>query len=393
MNIVFLKITSMSLSSSWLILTVIIFRILFHKAPKRFCCLLWSFVALKLLFPIQIESEVGFIPSAENIYYILKSLLPVTSADKEIITQTLNPALITSNSISRNNFLYIFICVMSYLWLVGIVLLLTYTIIRYIRLKKITSASVAVANGIKICDEIPTAFVFGIIKPTIFVPSSFKGKQLNYVIAHETSHIMGLDYIWKPIGYMVLLFHWHNPLCWIAYMFFCRDIELSCDERSIARLSTAERLEYANTLLASSPAKKSRCKPSLTFGTSNIKSRVNRVLTYTNPTKHTMISSVFFCFIIFFLSLAGTKKFDISENAFVKPIESLNIKAIDLLNNAAQSGQITELYAWYIDDNSNSLVIEVSEEISPTELSAVIELICNTNYSIYFGNESIDYIK
>ena len=65
MSEVFLKIVNMSISASWLVLAVLVFRLIFKKAPKWILCLLWGLVAFRLICPFSIESAMSLIPSAE----------------------------------------------------------------------------------------------------------------------------------------------------------------------------------------------------------------------------------------------------------------------------------------------------------------------------------------
>ena len=61
------------------------------------------------------------------------------------------------------------------------------------------------------------------------------------VVAHEKAHIRRLDYLWKPLGYVLFAVYWFNPFCWLAYILFCRDIEMACDERVIKEWSAEQK--------------------------------------------------------------------------------------------------------------------------------------------------------
>ena len=90
-------------------------------------------------------------------------------------------------------------------------------------------------------EYIDSAFVFGIIKPIIYVPYSIKGSQLEYVLMHEQVHIKHRDYLWKMIGFLLLAVYWFNPFIWIAYVLMCRDMEGACDEKVIKDMENDER--------------------------------------------------------------------------------------------------------------------------------------------------------
>lgn len=48
---------------------------------------------------------------------------------------------------------------------------------------------------------------------------------------------------------LAVCIHWFNPLVWTMYLFFDRDIELSCDERIPEINGEKQKKQYAETLL------------------------------------------------------------------------------------------------------------------------------------------------
>ena len=93
-------------------------------------------------------------------------------------------------------------------------------------------------ENIYLCDNIDSPFIFGIVKPKIYIPSGYSDEQMEYIIAHEKSHLKRKDHWWKPLGFALLSVYWFNPLIWIAYVLLCRDIELACDEKVIKDMET-----------------------------------------------------------------------------------------------------------------------------------------------------------
>ena len=105
-------------------------------------------------------------------------------------------------------------------------------------------------ENIYICDRIDSPFIFGIIKPRIYLPSRMNEEQKESVIAHERAHLKRLDHFWKPLGFGLLSVYWFNPLCWLAYILFCRDIELACDEKVIKDMDAKQKKIYSKVLLS-----------------------------------------------------------------------------------------------------------------------------------------------
>lgn len=104
-----------------------------------------------------------------------------------------------------------------------------------------------------------------------------------YVIAHEHAHLARRDHWWKVLGYLVLALHWFNPLVWVAYILFCRDIELACDEKVVKGLDGAARADYSQALLSCAAPKRAVAACPLAFGEGNIKTRVKSALHYKKP--------------------------------------------------------------------------------------------------------------
>ena len=243
MSTVFLKILNISLTAGWLILAVIILRLLLKKAPKWIRCLLWALVAIRLLLPFSIESVLSLVPSSEviptNIVYEQKPVIDsgirvVNNAVNPVITETFAPAI--GDSV---NPLQIVVSVASVVWIAGIAGMLIYALISFLLLKRRVRASVPLnhddekSKRILLCDEIKSPFILGIFKPIIYIPSSLDNETRQFVIAHETAHLKRRDNLWKPLGFLLLSVYWFHPLCWVAYILLCRDIESACDEKVI----------------------------------------------------------------------------------------------------------------------------------------------------------------
>ena len=130
---------------------------------------------------------------------------------------------------------------------------------------------------------VDSPFVFGVVKPNIYLPMHMDEGTAAYVIAHEHAHLARRDHWWKVLGYLVLALHWFNPLVWVAYILFCRDIELACDEKVVKGLDGAARADYSQALLSCAAPKRAVAACPLAFGEGNIKTRVKSALHYKKP--------------------------------------------------------------------------------------------------------------
>lgn len=122
-----------------------------------------------------------------------------------------------------------------------------------------------------ICDEVKSPFILGLHKPKIYLSSSMDEAQYPYVIAHEQAHLKRGDQWWKPLGFLILAIHWFNPFVWAAYILFCSDLELACDESAVKKLNPQERKDYSYALLSCSIQRRLVTVCPLAFGEVGVK--------------------------------------------------------------------------------------------------------------------------
>lgn len=209
------------------------------------------------------------------------------------------------------------------IWLCGVAVLLVYAAVSYIHIRRKVRESVRIEGNIYICDRIQTPFIFGVLNPRIYLPSSLKEVQIKNVVAHEKAHIRRLDYLWKPLGYVLFAVYWFNPFCWLAYILFCRDIEMACDERVIKDWSAEQKKEYSLVLLSFHVPGKMITVCPLAFGEVGVKQRVKGILNSKKPTFWLIAAALLFCVIIGALFLTNPKKNDnVEENIATELSES-----------------------------------------------------------------------
>ena len=299
MNELFLKIINMSISASWLVLAVLILRFVLKKAPKWINVLLWGIVAIRLICPFSFESTLSLIPSAETIpLNIGMDTTPTINSGISAINNAVNPIISQSNTPMAGasvNLLQITIGIYEYIWIFGMIALALYTAISYWRLHRKVDTAVRYKDNIFQSENVSFPFVLGIIKPRIYLPFKMNGQYLEYVVAHEQAHICRKDHWWKPLGFLLLMIHWFNPLMWLAYVLLCRDIELACDEKVIKELGNEQRGDYTQALVACSVNRRMIAACPLAFGEVSVKERVKSVMNYKKPAFWVIIISVIVC--------------------------------------------------------------------------------------------------
>lgn len=317
MGEIFLKLLNLSITASWLILAVLGIRLLFRKIPKWITCLLWGVVAIRLIFPFSIESAFSLQPSAEPIRTStmvegeLIPYVPFVDSNIGVVENTVNPLLAEAFAYQETESvapLQVFIGIAGSVWLSGMVVLLIFALVSMIKLRLRVREAVRYKENIYICDAVKSPFILGIIKPRIYLSSAFNEEEMDYIIAHERAHLKRKDHLWKPFGYLLLCIYWFNPLCWIAYIMLCKDIELACDEKVIKDMSFGDKKEYSRVLLFCATQRHLVMACPLAFGEVGVKERVKTVLNYKKPTFWITIAAIVVCAIVAICFLTNPAK-------------------------------------------------------------------------------------
>ena len=303
MNYLFLELLKLSISASFLIIAVILLRLLMRKSPRSIYCILWALVGIRLICPFSFESRFSVIPKEDVIP--INTVLTIPDTQSELVMPTTNnyvPNEIlfeSENTLVTNKPINV-VDIISGVWLVGTIGMALYGAISYIRLKRIVSVSIRDKENIYLCDDIDVPFIFGILKPKIYLPSNMADNQKEYVLLHEKAHLLRHDNLWKPVGFILLSIYWFNPLVWVAYHLFSKDIELATDEKVINNLNNQEIKDYSETLLACSLIKSNLMIKTcpVAFGEVGVKDRIKAVLNYKKPSFWIILIAIISCIVV-----------------------------------------------------------------------------------------------
>ena len=326
MSKLFLHLLNISITAGWIVLVVVLLRFVLKKAPKWTRVVLWGLVALRLILPVSIESPLSLVPSEQTVS-IATWTLPDTAVGtseegsaaqrttaERVVFQTGFPALNSAinptmkQSYEHHSTVSTVKTVAGWVWLIGVVGMLFYALISFLRLKHRVRASVLLEKGVYVCDEISDPFILGLIVPKIYLPSGMDEQTRAYVLAHERAHLKRFDHIWKPLGFLLLSVYWFNPLLWLAYILLCRDIELACDEKVVKELDDAGKAAYSEALVTASVSRRSIAACPLAFGETGVKSRVKSVLNYKKPAFWIILVAILACIAVAVCFLTMPKK-------------------------------------------------------------------------------------
>lgn len=164
-------------------------------------------------------------------------------------------------------------------WLAGVLVLALRGLAGYWRLRRSVALACKAPDGCYGGACVAAPFTLGILRPRIYLPDSLRGAARQAVLLHEQTHIRRGDPLTKPLFYAAVCLHWFNPLAWLAFRGFERDMEAACDEAAVQDRPLPERSAYCETLLQFA-VQGQRVPGSLTFGQGSVKGRIVHLLHY-----------------------------------------------------------------------------------------------------------------
>ena len=287
MNAFVSQLARQSLTGGWMILALVLLRPLIKKLPRWISCLLWALAAVRLVLPFTLESRMSLVPQRIAAPVHITPIAPIMTS----LPATQTAAPVAAAEFSWQSLLPV-------LWLLGAAAMAIYACVSCIRILRQVQVSIRVGKRVYLCDEVKSPFILGIFRPRIYLPSDLKQPMVDYVLSHEQAHLRRGDHLWKPLGYAILSIYWFNPLCWLAYLLFCRDIEQACDEAVIRDMSPHAKKAYSAALLECSLPGHAIAACPLAFGEVGVKQRIQGILNYRKPKFWVLLLSVLLCTVL-----------------------------------------------------------------------------------------------
>ena len=321
---------NLAVAASWLIVVILLLRPLLKKfAPRWVLCALWAVVAVRLVCPVMLHSDLSVYRLAGDavnangqvtyfedtgfcgdVSYRPATLLPgvstptvtpstVDDSAPEVSADAVGQPSTPSRSVDMN--------LLSIAWAVGIYIIVMAALAGYLSLRSAVAASIPLEGNVYLCDNIKSPFILGVFRPRIYLTSGMDEAARDCVLRHERAHLRRWDHVWKPLGFVLLAVYWYNPLVWLAYILFCRDMELACDERVIRDMAAEERAVYSQALLDCSQGRRWVAACPLAFGEVGVKTRVKAVLWYKKPGFWVSVAAVLVCIAVAVCFLTNPK--------------------------------------------------------------------------------------
>lgn len=411
------KIFEMSILGSVVIAITILARLLLKKKSKSLIMILWAAVAIRLLCPISIESSFSLfnlLPQSSVISKVEEQVANTkpaevnkgnvannatsneassnkvtnTNANSNANLATPNnthannvvnskpsntnnikaPAVIANNNevanekVSKATTSISVGTVLGIVWVAGSVILLAYIAFSYIHLSKRLKDSYEIEDNVFESDKIPSPFVFGLVKPRIYIPIGLGETEKRLILTHERIHIKKGDYLSKIVGMICVCIHWFNPVVWLAFMLFEQDTEMRCDETVLRELGPDIKEKYSLSLVSFAmrnrdmryavlPVSFSKAK----FNKNEVTIRVKNLISYKSGSK---IVAAIIAVTLFAVSTAC----------------SLNAKANDTDNKDIAKTEVTET----TEEKETTTTSETSKETEETTTETTLESVDET---------------
>ena len=382
----YMSLLQMSFLGTVIILLIVVLRaVLINRLPKKTFLILWWIALIRLLVPFSIKSVTSIYSLLQSIYSDINpvrtaqttTFLPIHGNMPEIANGLSEAMVQRTESIS----------ILSVIWLAGLLLCFGFFAVSYIKCYREFRFSLPVENdileawkekhplkrslSIRQTETIAAPLSYGVIRPVILMPKNTEWKniyQLRYVLEHEYVHIRRLDMLTKLIMIAAVCIHWFNPLVWVMYILFNRDLELSCDETVVRRFGMDIKSVYA-TALISMEEKKSGLTPLCnSFSKNAIEERIRAIMKIKKTSKFAvMISAV--------LVIGVTGGFATSASSLEKNTETaqengettvalneVNIREDEPLSSSDVEWWTAEEYAKWLDEEKEVLQSMIGEK-------------------------------
>ena len=309
MKEIFLEILRMSASGSVVILAVLFARLCLRRCPKKVTILLWLPAALRLLCPLSLPSPVSLFNlirpaalqttglTASAAQYVPDTAAVTAETTVATVLSAAEPVSSLPDTAPAVDPAQLWQTLGTFVWCAGIAVMVVWAAVQYIRLRRRMRTAVLAegARNVYQSENAASPFILGVFRPKIYIPYRLNEDVKRQVLLHERTHLRCGDHLTKILAFGILTLHWFNPLCWLAFALFGRDIEMRCDEAVLARSDVKE---YSTALVMLAAEKRYSVTGPLAFGETSVKERVKHILHWKKPALWITIAAVLLCVLV-----------------------------------------------------------------------------------------------
>lgn len=310
---------TMSATAAVVALVVMVLRLPLKKVPRWVTCALWGVVLLRMVLPADLSLPVSLVPQGVSSGAYVERVLPAVPAPEnegntvladpapqtEATPQTpVQQATVPDTAPEESSAAPRWPAVVTVIWAAGCGVCLLWAALSYWRLRRQVAEAVRVEPGVYETDQIPSPFVCGFFRPRVYLPAGLDVADRTYVLLHERAHLRRWDHRTKVLAWLALSVHWFNPVLWVAYRLFCRDVEAACDQAVIRTFGREDTARYAEALLHLGRRTPLPAVLPLAFGEEDAKHRIRGVLTYKKPAFWLVLAAAAACVVAAVLLLS-----------------------------------------------------------------------------------------
>ena len=267
--------------------------LLLRQGSRRLTFVLWAVMGFRLLCPVSLPSPLSLfnLRSAQTVQSTARAVVPQLEAAPA--AQTIPPALPAPGAVAGSAGVQAgqaagaaqaavpaltLLEVLAVIWAAGMALLLVYSLISYLRLRRSVAQAVRLEDNVYECDAVTSPFVLGFFRPRVYIPFRLSAWEKSCILLHEQTHIRRRDYLTKPLAFLILTAYWFHPGVWLSWLLLCRDMEMSCDEAVLRTLGSEVKADYSRSLLRFAAARSFPAPSPLAFGEHDASARIKHVL-------------------------------------------------------------------------------------------------------------------
>ena len=310
---------TMSATAAVVALVVMVLRLPLKKVPRWDTCALWGVVLLRMVLPAGLSLPVSLVPQGVSSGAYVERVLPAVPAPEnggntvladpapqtETSPQTpVQQATVPDTAPEESSAAPRWPAVVTGIWAAGCGVCLLWAALSYWRLRRQVAEAVRVEPGVYETDQIPSPFVCGFFRPRVYLPAGLDVADRTYVLLHERAHLRRWDHRTKVLAWLALSVHWFNPVLWLSYRLFCRDVEAACDQAVIRTFGREDTARYAEALLHLGRRTPLPAVLPLAFGEEDAKHRIRGVLTYKKPAFWLVLAAAAACVVAAVLLLS-----------------------------------------------------------------------------------------
>lgn len=379
---IFEQILGMSQKLCLILPVILLGRLFLGKISKRYAYFLWGIVALRLMCPVMISSEVSLFHGLNMVEkYVMQEMTPEegqetygipqspaatvsgqlesyessqTTVTEPLVQRTVSVGTLMQNQYKFFTEAYTPMGIISIIWLSGVLIFLGNGAISCIKMKRRLRFSTRLSEGIYECESVDSPFVFGVWKPCIYLPYRLEEKEKEYIIKHESCHIRRKDYLIKGVAFLLLGLYWFHPLVWLSYFLMSRDMGMSCDEQVIKESGKGARREYSSILLQFASEKRIAPVGTLNFGEKNVRQRIRHILEYKKTAVWSAVLATLFLVIVAAVCLTDSNRQETAIDTETEANSTVSKMAQELyavknpyIGDAVANGKLMQcLFSW-----------------------------------------------